>query len=120
MLDQVNMEQLPPGTLIECDELVGLSVGGGMLAVLSSDVFDEGSIVYLKERGKNDWIITRNDEMSPWGSTQGWWVSRDWNGNVRSRRFDPWEDDYDYDDWDCELDEYLGMYDLDRYQDYAY
>ena len=71
MLDQVNMEQLPPGTLIECDELVGLSVGDGMLAVLSSDVFDEGSIVYLKERGQNDWIITRDDDRYPWGLHSG-------------------------------------------------
>ncbi len=48
MLGQVIMRQLPPGTLVETDELIGLSVGDGMLAVLSSDLFDEGSIVYLK------------------------------------------------------------------------
>jgi hypothetical protein len=115
MLGQVIMRQLPPGTLVETDELVGLSVGDGMLAVLSSDLFDEGSIVYLKERGPNDWIITREDE-SPWGSGRGWWVSRDWNGKVKSREFDAWGDDWDdYDDWDRALDERL-----DRYQDYDY
>lgn len=114
MLSQVIMRQLPPGTLVETGELIGLSVGDGMLAVLSSDVFDEGSIVYLKERGPNDWIITLSDV---WGEpSRGWWVSRDWNGKVKSREFDAYGDDWDdYDDWDRMLDERL-----DRYQDWDY
>lgn len=49
MLTQVIMSQLLPGTLIETEELVGLFVGDGMLAVLNSKMFDEGSIIYLKE-----------------------------------------------------------------------
>jgi 3D (Asp-Asp-Asp) domain-containing protein len=108
------MRQLPPGTIIETDELIGLSVGDGMLAVLSSDMFDEGSIVYLKERGPNDWIITLNNVLGY--PSHGWWVSRDWNGKVKSREFDVYGDDYDdYDYWDLILDERL-----DRYQDYDY
>lgn len=114
MLGQVIMSQLPPGTLVETDELVGLSVGDGMLAVLDSDVFDEGSVVYLKERSPNDWVIER-DVDRPWGSGHGWWISRDWNGNVSTREFDAYEDYDDYDDWDFRLDEHL-----DRYQDYDY
>jgi hypothetical protein len=115
MLTKLIMSQLLPGTLIETDELIGLVVGDGMLAVLNSDVFDKGSIVYLKERGPNDWIIAR-DEYSPWESSRGWLISRDWNGKVKSREFNAYDDDWDdYDDWDLDLDIHL-----DRYQDYDY
>jgi len=115
MLVQDVMNQLLPGVLIETDEFVGLVVGDGMLAVLSSDVFDEGSIVYLKERGPNDWIIEHDDDL-PWVSARGWWISRDWNGKVKSREFDAYGDCWDEcDDWYNRLDEHL-----DRYQDYDY
>ena len=116
MLVKDIMSQLSPGTLVETEELVGLCVGDGMLAVLNSDVFDEGSIIYLKERGSNDWVITREDGYMPWDTGRGWWISRDWNGKVKSREFDAYGDDWDdYDDWDRDLDEHL-----DRYQDYNY
>jgi len=108
------MNQLPPGTVVETDELIALYVGDSMLAVLESDVFDVGSVVYLKERGPNDWVIER-DADRPWGSGRGWWISRDWNGKVKSREFDAYEDYDDWDDWDFRLDEHL-----DRYQDYDY
>lgn len=110
------MSQLPPGTIVECEEFIGLSVGDDMVAVLSSEYFDEGSIVYLKERGSNDWVLTRHDgDYDGW---RGWLISRDWNGRVRSREFDldaEWQAIDELDDWDYELIEYL-----DRYQDYDY
>lgn len=114
MLAQVIMGQLSPGTVIETDKFVGLFVGDNMLAVLDSNEFEEGSIVYLKERGPNDWIITIEGNY-PWESDRGWWIARDWNGKIMSREFDAYEDYDDYDDWDFALDEHL-----DRYQDYDY
>jgi len=43
-------------------------------------------------------------------------ISRDWNGKVKSREFNAYDDDWDdYDDWDLDLDIHL-----DRYQDYDY
>jgi hypothetical protein len=110
MLDQDFMNSLLPGTIIEINELVGLFIGDNKIVVLSSDFYEEKSILFLVERGYNDWILT-NEVDYHYSNYQGIWISRDWNGKLRSKEYDAYDILDDYDEWDQDLDARLERYD---------
>lgn len=107
------MDSLEPGTLVEFDSFATLVVGENLLLVYESgsEYVREGSLMYFHTRGPNDWVITLCDDDT-WSYAE-YWINRDWNGRVRTRYFDEyddfwerlWDDCSDYEDYPLEYDQ---------------
>lgn len=114
--DRLDVESLPPGTIVDFDTFSALIVGDNLLLVFESqsDYVREGSLVGLEARGSNDWIVTLTHDDDGW-SYDDVWVKRDWNGKIKMRYVD-YDHYYWYDDWDdYEAFEAYEEYDPDDY-----
>lgn len=104
------MIPLEPGTVIEFDTFTAVVIGEDRLLVFesSTDFVREGSVVRIRARGNNDWIVSLADD-DRWEYVE-YWIKRDWNGNVDARNFDEWDGYVWHDEWDDDLDESLRAY----------
>lgn len=113
-------EKLEPGTIVEFDGFAALVVGDDLMLVFESEmnIIQEGAVIRFNARGSNDWVLSLTHDDG-W-SHMDFWIGRDWNGHVKTRYYDEYDDWHHWlaEEWDDKLDSWLDAYETFDPDDY--